>query len=544
MITWIRRRALAVGPLDDRILPAAVLTYTDVDGDLVTVRTSAGTDLTGSAHFDAAHHQLQTLDLSNGSFGNTFLGTSVTITAKPGPTGGDGLVNVGYINATGIDLGAVSVHGDLTRIDAGTGGPTSVAVKSLAVMSMGRFGDSTQGVGPSLFSNVHGALGSLMVHGDLDAASIEVTGPNGKAGSVRIGGSLVGGLTTGEIRTAGSLGPVTIGGDLIGGGVNLLGTDFPTGILASGGRLAGLTIGGSVIGAAFSGSGEIALSGDAGPIRVGGSLVAGGGLTLSGSIVESKPDAVVPSVSVGGDLMASIDVQRVGAITVHGSVGDSTQEGSIEVHTVGVVRIGGSMTGALLGRRVGSLIVGGSLRGSITVYDTIGQLVVRGSAIGARVSVQGPVVADGKPSVAIGTVTVFGRVENTQILAGFDPLGMDANADAQIGTVTVHGDWIASDLAAGIDPGFQTNVFGDGDDHKMSGFSVTDHPHSFSRIGPVVIQWQLLGTPGGVDSYGIEAEQIVSLTVAGVAVPLKAGRSNDTVAVPLGATGDVVAREF
>src|SRR5438309_1936743 len=99
----IRRSALAVRQFDDRILPAATLHYTDVDGDIVTVRTSVGTDadLAVAASFDPSQHQLQTLFLNV----NKFAGTSVSITAKPGPTGGDGLANVGYISGNGNNLG-------------------------------------------------------------------------------------------------------------------------------------------------------------------------------------------------------------------------------------------------------------------------------------------------------------------------------------------------------------------------------------------------------------------------------------------------------
>lgn len=562
MTTRTRGPTLAVRPLDDRVVPSSVLTYTDVDGDLVTVRTGPG--LVAAAQFDAAHHQLQTLTLSANS---AFAGTSVSITATPGPTGGDGLANVGYINATGIDLGAVTVHGDLGRIDAGTGGPTSVAVRSLTAVSMGRFGTTTQGAGPSLYSNLHGALGSLTVHGDLDAVSVVASGPNGKIGPVRVGGSLIGGQTSGEIRTAGALGPVAIGGDLVGGGLTFNGTDFPTGIVEAGGKLVGLTIGGSVIGAAFQGSGQVALGGDAGPIRVGGSLVGGSGID-SGSVFGTNPITVaslsvggslVPKsattlsgtaevvngtigwMTVGGDMGTFIAARNLGSVTIRGSIDDSAGPGVIQVYGggAGAIRIGGSVTGALLGSRFGSVTVGGSVHGTIRADETIGRVTVRGSLVDSLVQAAGPAAADGKPSVAIGSVTVFGRVEHSQIRAGFDESGQGVNGDAQIGPVTVHGDWIASDLVAGINPGF-SDVFGTSFDHPMT----SGQPHSFSRIGPVVIGGQVLGTPGGGNSHGIEAQEVASLTVAGTKVRLTAGRSNDTTAIPLGATGDMVVREF
>lgn len=563
-----RRSALDLHPLDERFLPAAVLHYTDVDGDLVTVRTSAGTnaDLSFGAIFDPSGHQLQTLWL----FPNAFENTSVSITAKPGPTGGDGLVNVGYINAFGINLGAVTIHGDLGRIDAGTGGTSAIAVRSLTAISMGRFGITTQDVSPSLLSNLHGALGKMDVRGDLDAASLQISGPNGKAGSIHVGGSLIGGFTSGAIHADGALGPVFIGGDLVGSGFSLNGNDVPTGVIACNGKLVGLTIGGSVIGSAIDGSGQVNVAGDAGPIRVGGDLVAGGG-AYSGSIYENGQGTVasvsiggslipgpslfasgavimasdtVGSVTVGGNVRTFIAVGRSASVVVHGSVGDLTKWGQINGEILGDVRIGGSLTGTIRTQRIGSLTVGGSVEGGISAFESIGRLVIKGNLVSSNVSVMGPAVPDGKPCVGIGSLTVFGRVEQSQIAAGFDPMGNLGNADVQIGAVTVHGDWIASDLTAGISAGFMSTIFGDADDVITNALGAINQPHNHSRIGPVVIQGQLLGTPGNASSHGIEAEEIVSLSVGGTAVHLKAGRSNDTAAIPLGAMGDVVAREF
>jgi hypothetical protein len=141
--------------------------------------------------------------------------------------------------------------------------------------------------------------------------------------------------------------------------------------------------------------------------------------------------------------------------------------------------IGGSVTGGIGAVHIGSLTVRGSVRAFISAYQSIGRLVVQGSLVDSLVTVNGPMVPDGKRCVGIGSVTVFGRVESSQIVAGYDSLGISENADLQIGAVTVHGDWIASDLVAGIYPGLQTNVYGDGDDQKLTGPVVTDQPRSF-----------------------------------------------------------------
>src|SRR6266436_5712377 len=116
-------------PLEDRIAPAmatllmvnpTTFTYHDVDGDLVTVKVSAGTLtaglFTGIADPGGHGDQLQTLNLSGGGFDHA----NVTFTVKKAAAG-NGLANVGYLDSTGHDLGTVTIKGDLGQIDAGDG---------------------------------------------------------------------------------------------------------------------------------------------------------------------------------------------------------------------------------------------------------------------------------------------------------------------------------------------------------------------------------------------------------------------------------------
>ena len=103
---FLRKNTLpSIEPLEPRIAPAAVFTFTDVDGDIVTVKTSKGTNadlaavLTFSDPAAANPRQLQTINLSSSA---GFAGTDLSVTAKRGPTGGDGRVNVGYIAPTAV----------------------------------------------------------------------------------------------------------------------------------------------------------------------------------------------------------------------------------------------------------------------------------------------------------------------------------------------------------------------------------------------------------------------------------------------------------
>src|SRR5262245_23861221 len=135
-----RRQRLSVESLEDRLVPASVLTYTDLDGDQVTIRSSVG-GLAGKGTFraDSTGETLVALDLTDPGF----QGCDITTKVVRAPTG-DGLVNIGRINATGRDLGVITVSGDLAGIDCGDADPATSALKSLVVGSMGRFGLDTQ----------------------------------------------------------------------------------------------------------------------------------------------------------------------------------------------------------------------------------------------------------------------------------------------------------------------------------------------------------------------------------------------------------------
>ena len=117
---------VAMEVLEPRIAPAALVVFTDVDGDKVTIKTTKGTtpQLEAILKFTPAglgnHLDLINLALNPVAFD----GTSLSIVSEK-IGGGDGLVNVGRINAlktssTGwVKLGKVLVDGDIHEIDAG-----------------------------------------------------------------------------------------------------------------------------------------------------------------------------------------------------------------------------------------------------------------------------------------------------------------------------------------------------------------------------------------------------------------------------------------
>jgi len=122
-------------------------------------------------------------------------------------------------------------------------------------------------------------------------------------------------------------------------------------------------------------------------------------------------------------------------------------------------------------------------------------------------------------------------------------------AAGQIGPVTVGGDWISSSLLAGVQAG-GNGIIGDFDDEKITSTGLPgfkDDPDlagngAVSKIALVAIKGRALGTAANTDLaiFGIEAQHLVSIKVAGFAVALTAGPGNDLHANrhPLGVTFD------
>jgi hypothetical protein len=601
---------MTIEPLETRIAPAAVFTYADVDGDFVTIRTSLGTDaqlgdiLTLVA--TGLGMELQEIDFSENAV--VFAGTTLTVSAVRTSAGGDGRVNVGYIDATGatgeglpLDLGAIVIKGDLGRIDAGFAFAAGSAVRGLTVQSMGEFGLTTQGAGATLESNLSGRLDFLKVAGNLREVFLEVTGPDAGLGSVTVGGSIIGGMgnDSGSIATEGSVGAVKIKGDLSGSNGQRSGS-----ILAPEG-IASVIIGGSLTGGDGNGAGAItSLEGSIGAVTIGGNLegrdgdtsgrlaaaVSLGKIAIGGSVLGgtgSNTGAIVgggsiASLKVGGNVEGGLNSSSgfivttgtFGKITIGGSLlggsttgGDFFSSGIIAGGAMGAVKIlgsivGGSISGAgsldsagsIEAGRIASLFVGGSIisgtatgggiltsSGAVRASDDIGAITVKGSLVGnatasVLITARGQFNPSGTSDVAIKSLTVVGRVERAQILAGYDnaetPLAV--NADAQIGKVVV-GDWIASDLVAGATP--DNGFFGDGDDDLIT--EVGEAPGIDSRIASILIKGTALGTTAGGDNYGFVAQHIGSLKIGSTALPLTAGSGSDLAGLALGSTGDL-----
>src|SRR5262249_54832863 len=145
-----------------------------------------------SAFANTGPQQLRRITLGDPKFQGT--GLSVTAT-RSAAHGGDGFANVGKIDASGVNLGAVVVDGDLGGINAGNSIKVGTGLAALTVQTLGRFGLTTGATEAT--SVVVGNVGTLVVHSDLVGVELNAlsasSGLGGKIGSVSIGGSVLGG---------------------------------------------------------------------------------------------------------------------------------------------------------------------------------------------------------------------------------------------------------------------------------------------------------------------------------------------------------------
>jgi hypothetical protein len=288
---------------------------------------------------------------------------------------------------------------------------------------------------------------------------------------------------------------------------------------------------GDLVGKSGRSSGTIFSSSRLEQLSIGGSVIGGDG-EVTGAILSAGS---IGSVRIGGDLRggdtAGYNINSSGFLTSLG--------------TIGKITIGGSVVSGAAG--AGFTIQSSGL---IAAGDDIGSLVVKGSLVG-NASNPVSIIARGKggvftgPDIAIKSISVGGRVENTSILAGYSESARGKNADAQIGSVNVGGDWIASNLLAGINP-YTDGKIGTTDDRELLGGEdfgsgpVKDNNALTSKIASIVIRGGVFGTPGlTTDTFGFGAQEIVSFKLGAVTLPLKPGVANDVFttskAQPIGA---------
>lgn len=424
---------LSIEPLESRIAPAVILEFTDnVDGD--TVKLLSDKALTAAVSY-APNGSVAEILITGAGLDGASLTTVVTKSAN-----GDGLVNIGRIMATGIDLGVVTVKGDLGKIVSGNASNPLPGLKGLKVLSLGAFGTATQGTG-NLISQITGDIGAVTVTGDLHG-NLRATGV---MGTVKIGGDVRGGDESGSGRLlAVGFKSVSIGGDLVAG------EGDESGKVVSSGNLGMLMIRGSVYGArdmtADELTAQIDITGKAGNITI--------GRDVFGGVSEQK------FLEVTGD---------AGAITVKGSIfgGAGKLSGAIKVTgKTGLLTIGRDIRGSggdfaatiVVNGFVGGFKLGGSLFGGPGLYQdgvrpyhielggSTGPIVIGGSIIADTGRGSGTVLlGTSAPSLFIGGSIIGGGTETPNVF----PFPGGSVAIGDVKKVTIGGDLRESAFGGG-----------------------------------------------------------------------------------------------
>jgi hypothetical protein len=489
------------------LVDAKTVTFKDPAGDTATIVVSKPilTDAalanaiftfdTGNVNGDnSAAQQLQTIDMRG--FGN---GLGVTVTGKDA-NGNPTKVDVGFVNATGVDLKSVAISGDLGRVIAGDAKPKTTGLGALTVDSIGVKGTTTQAAGGDLNTTITGALGKVAVAGDINAAFISVAG---RIGPIHIGGSLVGGADdySGSIQTTGNVGAIVIGGNVTGGDGQFSGVIEAKGVNFVSGSISSVTIGGNLVGGVGDNSAAVLATKNIGKVSV--KSIAGG---------AGSPTAAIEALG------------RLSSVTVLGNVTGGTGDNSGEFG--GIERLGPvHITGSLIG---GSGADSGEFGGF-----AIGPVTIDGSVVGGT----------GDRSASIAALGIdrflnqaFGRLTSVKIAGdvtgGSGGFSASILAGPAIGKITVGGNWTGASISAGWDPG-PDGFLGTADDYVVA---------ANSKISAIAIGGKVDGTAAAGDQFAFEASKVGSLKVNGAKVALKSGPKND-VNVPLGTQGDFILTE-
>jgi len=539
------RAVSLIEPLEDRIAPASVTiapngksaSYKDSAGDTILVTTTKGAfTYLGSSKTVSPQFIFNTNDsgqlaeLTLAGIGS-FNGATITFSITP-VSGGTNVVNVGYIDASGLSLGTVTVPGDLGRIDVGGGGAamalTALNIKSLGVQAGTQGGLSS----PDLLSNITGTVGTINVAGDLEGAifaqDFNSHPGTGNIKQLNVGGSVNGNGANGGpgvVFFTGTLGNAVIKGGIEGGSGSFTGSiggyDSLSGGFGTFSKIGSITVNGntpdqpnplslpgnlgaSILGGSGSLSGSIAAV-TVGTVRIAGDIYGGTG-TASGSI---EAGGNLSNVTVGGSLIGGNFVSgtptgaqssglifggNIGLVTIDQNIYGGSGINSGEISSAGVIHtvlVKGDVAGGSAGN---STTLG--LSGAIT-GEAIRTVTIDGSLIGGNAAM-GDVNQTGASDGVIMSNTTIGSIYIHQNLVG--------GSGPSSGTINAT-DGNASLIVIGEAGGAGGSILG-GSGASSGGINVT------GTIGNVMLL-RNLGGGSGTGSGAILANQVNSLKIAG-----------------------------
>ena len=494
-------------------------TWVNTDDETVSLTITKGRLKT--ANFDlttdpaTGQVTVNLLDISAAKFGAKFHGTSIDVSiATPKATS---FADIRAINAKGIDLGRVTVAGDLGQIDAGDADLLTPAIRRLEAGQIGFFGTAGQIAGQDTMSKIRGPLVKLQL-GELLSAFINVVG--GSAGSIEqlsigtMDGAREDGMFDGSVRASGPIGEVSVGGE---GGVSIAGGigDY-SGVIWSRKGIGPVTVAGDLMGgdgfdsgAIFAGSPDkqnAPLAGKIGPVTIHGSILGGVG-NFSGTLYA---DTKVKAVAVDGSVVGG-----------EGALSGSIVSGG----GFGGIRIGGNLESGV-GSQSGSIVAFDGDAPSIAIEGEViaGNFALSGIHIngflGALSFASAPHVegqaTDVRALLGVGSITVTNDMNDVFVVAGYDVDGFPRTGNVSIGTVNIGGDFIGGGLLAGAAPGEDEITFTE-DDVLIK---PDPFPNIISKISRVTVG-------GEFNPFAIEAERLDAISIAGNPVSLTPGKHND-----------------
>jgi hypothetical protein len=249
-----------------------------------------------------------------------------------------------------VDLGTVTIGGDLGCFMAGDNNDQTPGIGSLTVQSLGALGSSTQD-GGNLESFVQGALKKLVVKSDIRGASLV---GSREIGTITIGNSFLGG----SIAAGADLGQIDVRGDVVGTAA------APVVISAVGKRVAPskgidtaiktLSVKGGVeflrVLAGYNATGD-GLNADAaiGSIKIGGhfrsSTVLAGVFAGDDGLEGTLDDAKLSGFGVRDNTTVATLVSQIASITIKGQALGTSAPGDgfgIVAEQINAAKIGGS----------------------------------------------------------------------------------------------------------------------------------------------------------------------------------------------------------
>lgn len=429
------------------IVSGSELRFKDADGDGITIKFDRDVltpeSLANAFHFEEGERgsQLVGIDVAKLAGDAKFLrglDISVTSTAPSADfefgrhfepaqayingewvtlesSGGNGKAEIGFINGTGIDLGDVSIEGNLGKIVAGDSKLGTAGLESLTVESLGTLGVAGPADAEALTSTITGSLKKLNVAHDINGALLDVIG--GKKGAILdayVGGDLLGGgfKFSGGILAEGTIKSLVVVGDILGG------TAERSGFLQADGGIKKLHVGGDLLGGSAYGAGRIEAAG-IGSVEIAGELHHGQG-AYAGSIYSTKD---IKSLTVGEGITG-------GSYTGSGSV--------FADKNIGKIKIAGDLDGGT-----------GEISGYIEAQNRIGSVSVEGYLLGSGGSRSGSIASF---DAGIGRIDIGGYYSGYGSSSGkiseFINKGMNQHGSGGHGSVNIDLGWSAPDYGA------------------------------------------------------------------------------------------------